>query len=95
VAVNINGVIAGLDRLAGFAVAAWEILRAPFVPAASTTEGFTLFQSAYYLSKIPVRIRALEVATAAAGTLLVAGLAAYLPAKRAGRLPPLEVLRRS
>jgi len=95
VAVNINGVIAGLDRIAGLAGAAWEILRAPFVPAASRIEGFTLFQSAYYLSKIPVRIRALEVATAAAGTLLVAGLAAWVPATRAGRLPPLEVLRRS
>jgi lipoprotein-releasing system permease protein len=95
VAVNINGVIAGLDRAAGFAGAAWRFLRAPFVPAAGPSEGFTLFQSAYYLSKIPVRIRALEVATAAAGTLLVACLAAYVPAKRAGRLTPLEVLRRS
>jgi lipoprotein-releasing system permease protein len=95
VAVNINGVIAGLDRIAGLAVAAWDAVRAPFVPAASRIEGFTLFQSAYYLSKIPVRISALEVAAAATGTLLVACLAAYVPAKRAGRLPPLEVLRRS
>jgi len=95
VAVNINGVIAGLDRLAGFAGAAGELLRAPFVPGAAPAEEVTLFQSAYYLSRIPVRIRGLEVAVAAAGTLLVAGLAAWVPARRAGRLSPLEVLRRS
>jgi lipoprotein-releasing system permease protein len=95
VAVNINGVIACLDAIAGFAGAAWQILRAPFVPSAVPPEAHALFQSAYYLSDIPVRIRAFEVAAAAVGTLLVACFAAYVPAKRAGRLPPLEVLRRS
>lgn len=95
VAVNINGVIAGLDQLAGIAGAVWQALRTPFVPGAAPSEEIALFQSAYYLSKIPVRIGALEVAVAAAGTLLVAGFAAWVPARRAGRLSPLEVLRRS
>jgi lipoprotein-releasing system permease protein len=94
-AVNINGVIAGLDWLLNFAAAAFELARAPFVPGAGSGAHLTLFQSAYYLQSIPVRVRAVEVTAAAAGTLLVACLAAYLPARRAGRLSPLEVLRRS
>jgi lipoprotein-releasing system permease protein len=95
VAVNINGVIAGLDRLAALAAAAWEWVRAPFAGGTPSGSAGILFQSAYYLQEIPVRIRAVEVGAAAAGTLLVAALAAWVPARRAGRLSPLEVLRRS
>ncbi len=94
-AVNINGVIAVLDRLLNLAAGLFEIARTPFAAGTGSGARLTMFQSAYYLEMIPVRISALEVAAAAAGTLLVACLAAYLPARRAGRLSPLEVLRRS
>ena len=94
-AVNINGVIAALDRLLNFASGLLDLVRSPFTPGAGSGERLTLFQSAYYLQSIPVRVRALEVTAAAFGTLLVACLAAWLPARRAGRLSPLEVLRRS
>jgi lipoprotein-releasing system permease protein len=94
-AVNINGVIAVLDRLLNLAAGLFEIARTPFAAGTGSGARLTMFQSAYYLQRIPVRISALEVAAAAAGTLLVACLAAYLPARRAGRLSPLEVLRRS
>jgi lipoprotein-releasing system permease protein len=94
-AVNINGVIAVLDRLLNLAAGLVELARAALAGGTGPAERLTLFQSAYYLQSIPVRIGALEVVAAAAGTLLVASLAAYLPARRAGRLSPLEVLRRS
>ena len=94
-AVNINGVIAVLDRLLSLAAGVFDIARSPFTAGTDPGTRLTLFQSAYYLQEIPVRIRAFEVAAAASGTLLVACLAAYLPARRAGRLSPLEVLRRS
>jgi len=94
-AVNINGVIAVLDRLLSLAAGVFDIARSPFTAGTDSGTRLTLFQSAYYLQEIPVRIRAFEVAAAASGTLLVACLAAYLPARRAGRLSPLEVLRRS
>jgi lipoprotein-releasing system permease protein len=94
-AVNINGVIAVLDRLLSLAGGAYDLARSPFTAGAASGTRLTLFQSAYYLQEIPVRIRAYEVAAAASGTLLVACLAAYLPARRAGHLSPLEVLRRS
>jgi lipoprotein-releasing system permease protein len=94
-AVNINGVIAVLDRLLSLAAGVFDIARSPFTAGTDSGTRLTLFQSAYYLQEIPVRIRAFEVAAAASGTLLVACLAAYLPARRAGQLSPLEVLRRS
>jgi len=96
VAVNINGVIAILDRLLTLAAGAVSLARSLVLPGAAAPEArLTLFQSAYYLQSIPVRIRAVEVVAAASGTLLVASLAAWLPARRAGRLSPLEVLRRA
>jgi lipoprotein-releasing system permease protein len=95
IAVNINGLIAALDRLLGIAAAVFDLARSPFAAGTGSGTHLTLFQSDYYLQSIPVRIRAFEVAAAAAGTLLVACLGAYLPARRAGRLSPLEVLRRS
>jgi lipoprotein-releasing system permease protein len=95
-AVNINGLIATFDRLLNFAAGLVELARMPFTPGGSGSgPRLTLFQSAYYLQEIPVRIHAIEVIAAASGTLLIACLAAYLPARRAGRLSPLEVLRRS
>jgi lipoprotein-releasing system permease protein len=94
-AVNINGVIAALERVLALGTGLFDLARSPFTAGTGSETNVTLFQSAYYLREIPVRIRAIEVAAAASGTLLVACLAAYLPARRAGRLSPLEVLRRS
>jgi len=95
-AVNINGLIAVIDRLLNFAAGLAALARAPFIRGgAGAGVRLTLFQSAYYLQSIPVRIRAGEVIAAGSATLLIACLAAYLPARRAGLLAPLEVLRRS
>jgi lipoprotein-releasing system permease protein len=95
-AVNINGLIAVTDRMLNLAAGVVDLARSPFAPAgAASGTHLTLFQSAYYLQSIPVRIRAVEVVAAASGTLLVACLAAYLPARKAGLLSPLEVVRRS
>jgi ABC-type lipoprotein release transport system permease subunit len=57
-------------------------------------DAVTLFNSAYYLKSIPIRISAWEVIAAAAGTLLLSALASYFPASRAARTRPLEVLRK-
>ncbi len=54
----------------------------------------TLFNSAYYLQEIPIRIRGAEVVLAASGTLLLAALASWIPARRATAVKPLEILRK-
>jgi lipoprotein-releasing system permease protein len=94
VAVNINQLIAAIQTVLNAGVWIASILRAPFLPSAPPIEPVTLFNSAYYLQMIPVRVDAVEVAAAAFGTLLLSALASYFPARRAAGVRPLEVLRK-
>jgi ABC-type lipoprotein release transport system permease subunit len=92
--VNINQVIAGLEWVVNRFLALASLLRAGFDPSAGALGAFTLFNSAYYLKSIPVRISAAEVVAAAVAALLLSGLASWLPAARAARTSPLEILRK-
>jgi len=94
VAVNVNEVISGLEWLVNRALDVASLVRASFSPSASALGSFTLFNSAYYLKVIPIRIDVLEVTAAAAGSLLLAAFASYIPASRASRVRPLEILRK-
>jgi lipoprotein-releasing system permease protein len=94
VAVNINSVIAGLEwavnRILALASFVWSTMN----PSAAAFGPFTLFNSAYYLKNIPVRIESGEVIAAAIATLLLSAVASYLPAARAARTRPLDILRK-
>ncbi len=94
VAVNINGVIAGLEwavnRVLGLASLLWSTVN----PSAAAFGPFTVFNSAYYLKSIPIRIEPGEVIAAAVATLLLSAVASYLPAARAARTRPLDILRK-
>ncbi|MGO9309722.1 MAG: ABC transporter permease [Spirochaetia bacterium] len=94
VAVNINEVIAGLEWTISGVLNAASILWSTLSPSARPFGAFTLFNSAYYLKAIPVRIAANEVIGAAAAALVLSALAAYLPAARAARTRPLDILRK-
>lgn len=93
-AVNVNGLLAAVQAALNAGAWLFSVLRAPFLPSAPPIERITLFNSAYYLQEIPVRINPVEVAMAAFGTLLLAALASWFPARRAARMKPLEVLRK-
>jgi lipoprotein-releasing system permease protein len=94
VAVNINQVIAAIQAVMNAGVWLISVLRFPFAPSAPPLEPITLFNAAYYLQKIPVRVDAVEVVLAAFGTLLLSALASYIPARRAASIRPLDVLRK-
>jgi lipoprotein-releasing system permease protein len=94
VSVNINEVIAGLEWLVNQVLAAISFLRTALVPSAHPIGTFTVFNSAYYLKSIPIRIDAPEVVAAGAATLLLCALASWLPAHRASRTRPLSILRK-
>jgi lipoprotein-releasing system permease protein len=94
VAVNINQVIAGLEWAVNRLLALVSLLRSGFDPSAAALGTFTLFNSAYYLKSIPIRIAPGEVIAAAVAALLLSGLASWLPAARASRASPLEILRK-
>lgn len=92
VAVNINEVIDGIEQVTNLVLRLWIHLRAPF--GAVGVEEFSLFDESYYLETIPIRLEFPEILLTALGTLLVASAAAYFPARRAGNLKPLEILRK-
>jgi lipoprotein-releasing system permease protein len=94
VAVNINEVIHGLEWAINRALDLASLARATFYPSAHAFGGFTLFNSAYYLSSIPVRISPGEIAASAVSALLLSAVSAYVPAVRAARIMPLEILKK-
>ena len=94
VAVNINEVISGLEWTVNAVLEGVSLLRSVFQPSARAIGTFTVFNSAYYLKSIPIRIDAAEVTTAAVATLLLCALASWLPAARASRTKPLSILRK-
>lgn len=54
-----------------------------------------LMDPAYYLSEIPVEIPVNQVILIAAAVLLLSVLVSYLPARKAGREKPLDILRKN
>jgi lipoprotein-releasing system permease protein len=93
-ALNINALLAGLERAINAAGRAAFALLAPAVRL-PRPPAIRLFNTEFYLESIPIDLRFRELAVIAAATLLLAVLAAWLPALRAGRVRPLDVLRRS
>lgn len=93
IAVSINEIIASLE---GFVNSAAGLMRILFLPAsgAGSTEQIRIFNPQFYLEYIPVTINGPEIAAAAGFSLVVSLLAAYLPSRGAGRLRPLDVLRK-
>lgn len=55
---------------------------------------FDLFDSDYYLEKIPVQLSLYKLSGAAALAVLFAVVASWLPARRAGRINPVEIFRK-
>jgi lipoprotein-releasing system permease protein len=94
VSVNINEVIAGMEWVVNRFLMLASFMRTTLVPSEPAFGAFTLFNSAYYLKSIPIRIDPAEIIVAAASTLLLSSLASYLPARRASRIKPLEILRK-
>ena len=94
---GLAGTAVGLG--AGVAVAAavnpLVILVDRLVTLANPGTGFHLLDSAYYLESIPVKFDPLVLGAAALGSVTLALLASWWPARRASRERPLETLRRS
>ncbi len=90
VAVNINGIITGLENLLnqGGVLLAW------INPYWDSPLVFDLVDARYYLEKIPIRISWQDVAPLAAGGAGLSLLVSWWPARRAARIKPLEVLQR-
>ena len=55
---------------------------------------FDLFDADYYLEKIPVNLDLHKLSVAAALAVLFAVVASWIPARRAGRINPVEIFRK-
>jgi lipoprotein-releasing system permease protein len=94
VAVNINALLAGLERALNLGSRAAFAVLSPFLPL-PPPPAVRLFNAEFYLEQIPVNLSFRQLVVVAAATMLLSVLAAWLPARRAGAIRPLEVLRRS
>lgn len=73
------------------AVFAWA---RPGGGAPSEAVPFRILGSGYYLERIPVNVRLADLLVAVGASIALSALAAWIPARRAGGLRPLEVIRR-
>jgi len=94
VAVNVNQLIHGLEWVINRILDLASILAAPFSATQHAFGAFTLFNSAYYLQSIPIRIEPAEIAASSVLAIVLASLAAYIPARRAARTRPLDILKK-
>jgi lipoprotein-releasing system permease protein len=93
-AANINALLRGLELAINLAGRAFFLLLSLFLRLPQPPP-VRLLNAEFYLEQIPITLSFPELAGVAAGTMLLAVLAAWLPARRAGAIRPLEVLRRS
>jgi lipoprotein-releasing system permease protein len=94
VALNINELIVGLEKFLNLLLTCWTRLISSFMVPGKPRPEITLFNSAFYLERIPIRLQLFELVLVSAHALLLSTLAALLPARRAGKMSPLEILRR-
>ena len=91
-AVNINAVIAGLQWLINAVVALWQLVLSPFVHESAIH--VTLLSTSYYLDRIPIRLDWQDLGVIAFLSIFLSTVAAWFPARRAGAIRPIEVMRR-
>jgi lipoprotein-releasing system permease protein len=92
IAVTINEVLAAVEWSINAAIWAAERLVGAF--AGGDFAPVELLSGEYYLQEIPIVIRPSDVLLVSMLTLVLATIAAWFPARRAGRIRPLEVLRK-
>ena len=93
ISVNINEIFVYLQGFFNIISAGISYVLQP-ITGQSRLSGFEIFNSAYYLDRIPIRLNITELSLVSFGTILLSALASYFPAKKAGLLKPLKLLRR-
>lgn len=91
-AVNVNELLLGLEQAINSAAIAGRAIFAP--DSAGAAERILLFSQEFYLEEVPITIDPLELGTLVAVGMLLALLAAIVPARRSVQVYPLELLRR-
>lgn len=90
--IHINEIIRFLEYSIMNMLRFFQVLFQPFVDL--QVAEVEILDPAYYLEEIPVTINVLELSTVAFLAVLLATLASYFPARKAGKIRPLEILRK-
>lgn len=91
-AVNINELLVAIEWVINAGVWVADLVARLFSDGGLAP--IELLSGEYYLQEIPITIRFADVALVACLTILLATAAAWFPARRAGAIRPLEVLRK-
>lgn len=87
--VFINEIIAGLEWVSNAFIAALS-----WIGGGPHPVRLRLLDPSYYLERIPVDISPVDLSLIALGSILLCVLASLYPARKASRLPPMEVFRK-
>lgn len=93
VSLNINGLIRGADSALSAVFTFFRIILSPLTGQSGEIH-VELMNSAYYLQNIPVKIEPFQILLIATGTIVLSVLSSALPARRAGKIKPLDVMRK-
>ena len=93
VALQVNRLLVIIETIIGWGRSALALILSPFRSVEISAAAFE--RSEFYLETIPIIVDPWPLLITAALTIALATLAALLPARRAARLRPLEVIRRS
>ena len=91
-AVNVNEVLELAEHAVDSAMRARDLLLVPL--GARPVGAVDIISTEFYLERIPIRVDVPGLLTATVLVVIVATLASVLPARRAARTRPLEVLRK-
>ncbi|MBN2658825.1 MAG: ABC transporter permease [Spirochaetales bacterium] len=93
ISLNINGIISVLETMLNGFISLFRLVAGVFIPL-KESETFELLNSSYYLDNVPVTLEPFQIVLIVAATLILSVLSSYIPARGAGRVKPLEVLRK-
>lgn len=90
--ITVNEILAGIEGLINLAAGIGGLLASPFGITAPTE--VSLFHAEFYLERLPVVLSFPELAAAAALAIALSTVAAWIPARRAAGIRPIDVMRR-
>ncbi|MCF7927620.1 MAG: hypothetical protein K9L68_00905 [Spirochaetales bacterium] len=92
VSVNINEIFAAVEIFLNAGAAGLSVLMRPF--GISIHSDVDFISTVYYLERIPISITMWEPLIIGGATVFLSTLTSYLPARRAGRIAPVDIFRK-
>jgi lipoprotein-releasing system permease protein len=91
-AVNINEIIMVIENVVNIGYGFLRYIISPVLLL--TDKSFVIIDTSYYLEQIPIKLDLLNILIIATLTILLSVVAAFFPAIKAGRLKPMDILRK-